>query len=148
MTLALLDDSSEFPLPFDWRGPVDPAVLSDWLEQNPLWPTPELIELWLATGGGDFFESETILFPFGGHETGDNVVELNHYHHSRGLSDDFMLFYTGAFGLGVVEKRTGDVVVLTEEDYRERFRFKSLDDLYLELIRPEFAERYGLRQSS
>ena len=59
MSLAILDDAHLRPDLFVWSGQIDHERLVAWVQQHG-WSIPgDLFELWVKTGGGDFFESET-----------------------------------------------------------------------------------------
>ena len=47
------------------NGSIPKERLDEWLRQRDLEVPSELAELWQETGGGNLFESETILGPFG-----------------------------------------------------------------------------------
>ena len=93
MIPTIYDDARAHPLLFHWFGISEPAFEA-WLKALPLRVHPGLVEFWRRTGGGDLFESETILGPLVAEES-DNVLEMNEYHWSKGLPRDMLLFHIG-----------------------------------------------------
>ena len=61
--MVLLEDSERVPDVFLGFGAIPQSELSDWLKRHSLVLPSDLVELWQLTGGGDVFESETILRP-------------------------------------------------------------------------------------
>lgn len=61
--LTLLDDARRRPELFVWNGGIDAARLDTWLQSRHLNVPGDLRFFWIQTGGGDFFESETVLAP-------------------------------------------------------------------------------------
>ena len=143
MITQLLTDESVRPQLFHWNGAIRRADLDQWLLENQIQVPHDLVELWATTGGGDLFESETILGPHGNVELGDDVLSVNATHRARGLGVDFVLFHIG-LGLSAVRLSDGKYVSLSEDDYRVTAEYSSLADWYERAIREEYAERYGL----
>ncbi len=142
---TLLEDSRLRPDVFQWNGPVEAERLATWLDGNGLTAIvpQDLVTLWLLTGGGDIFESETLLGPFGDVTLGDDVVEAKAFLRSTGLPSGYLVFSRG-FTLGAVEHSTGEFVELDSRDFRVTARFSTLDDWYRKSVRAEFASRYRL----
>jgi hypothetical protein len=61
--LILIQDAQRAPGIFAAFGAIVAVQLADWLRINALVIPSDLVELWQETGGGDIFESETILRP-------------------------------------------------------------------------------------
>jgi hypothetical protein len=61
--MVLLEDSERVPDVFLGFGAIPQSELSDWLNHHSLVLPSDLVESWQLTGGGDVFESETILRP-------------------------------------------------------------------------------------
>jgi hypothetical protein len=141
--LAILRDARAAPRLFHWLGPIEEARLDDWLRRHDLAGSclSDLVKLWRETGGGDFFESETILGPIGNAELGDDLIGANDFLHALGVPERFLVFCEGCFR-GAVDVETGEYVQLVGTTERERFA--SLDEWYARTERAEFAERYGL----
>jgi hypothetical protein len=144
MRLTLLEDAKKRPDLFLWRGAIDHVRLDEWLQSRQLKVPPDLNFFWLQTGGGDFFESETVLGPFGHSNTADDVDTVNALHHRRGMPVDYLVFHTGASGLTAVSRSTGLYVQLNESRYLETGDFTSFESWYMDSIRSEFAHLYDL----
>ena len=114
-----------------------------WLGEHTLEIPDDLFEFWLRTGGGDIFESETMLGPFADADMGDDVDSVNHFHHQRGLSSEYLIFHTGS-GISAVRLSDKQYMLLNDTDYHEVKSFRSLEEWYMGWIRSEYAERYGL----
>lgn len=69
---------------------------------------------------------------------------VNAYHRSRGLPREYLIFHRGATGLTAVHQSSGFYVQLSESGYRETGDFPSFESWYLDSIRSELADRYGL----
>jgi hypothetical protein len=88
-TLLVLQDSHRRPELFNWFGPIAAPRLSNCLKEHGFDACPaELFLLWERTGGGNLFESETILGPFGDPALGDGLVPTNRALHSRVVEVD------------------------------------------------------------
>lgn len=73
------------------NGSIPKERLDEWFRQRDLEVPSELAELWQETGGGNLFESETILGPFGDVLTGDDVDSVNEVHRGRGLNRGYLI---------------------------------------------------------
>ena len=146
--LQIIADSITYPRLFRWNGKMLDKDVMDWIHTNSLTPSKDLINLWCCTGGGDFFESETILGPFADITMADDVLSVNRYHWERGMPVESLIFHKGLGGLTASIANLDEVVVLDIEDYQERARYSSMDVWYIESIRSEYAERYGLDKKS
>ena len=60
----LLTDAQLKPHLLTWNGAINAPQQDDWGRENDSSLPPDLRVLWSATGGGDIFESETLLGPF------------------------------------------------------------------------------------
>jgi hypothetical protein len=105
MELTILEDAKKRPDLFVWAGATEPAALDSWLHAH-AWTVPEdLRYLWLKTGGGDFFESETIFAPFSNLWADDSVEAVNKTQVSRGMPKQYLAFHRG-FRFSVFELST------------------------------------------
>jgi len=102
----------------------------------------DLVDLWHELGGGDLFESETILSPFGSSALGDDIQGVNELHFRQGLSPEYLLFHKGLY-LSAVRLADGKYVALFDS-YVPFKEYSSLEDWYSDL-RSEYAALYGLR---
>lgn len=145
MNAQLRADLFSHPELFDWHGPIENAHLGAWLRDRGLERLPdELVQLWEETGGGELFESETILGPFGDRHLGDDIDSVNDFHHGRGLSCNYLVVHRG-FGLTAIRLVDNKWVFLDPGTYQELAEYDSFASWYKSVLRAEFAERYGLR---
>lgn len=143
MTPTMRKDLQLKPQVFFWEGPTDSRQLKRRLQEEG-WRLPEdLLKLLAVTGGGEIFESETILGPCRDAELGDNLFTCNEQLRGRGLPDGYVVFHTG-MAVSAVRLADGRYVEFGLEDFEERGEYATLDDWYRKLIRAEYAERYGL----
>jgi hypothetical protein len=133
---------------FHWFGVSEPDFEA-WLEALPLLVHPGLVEFWRRTGGGDLFESETILGPLVA-DTNDNVLKVNEYHWSKGLPRDMLIFHIGLnVSASFVDQRRhrNRLVSFQPDSYNFEKSFDTFNTWYRENLRSEYAGRYGLQQS-
>ena len=142
MNMEILEDSRTYPKIFFWNGLLASEQLSSWLRQNDFNISEELKCLWVSTGGGDFFESETILNPFGAPASGDDVMSINKFHWEKGMPRNYLVFHTGFAGLTAFDMETCSVVLLQNDTYKIKNSYRNLDAWYCG-IRREFAYKYG-----
>jgi len=141
MNNILMQDAARHPQLFVWNGAIESNQLEAWLQEHQLNLPQDLIELWKRTNGGDLFESETILSPFGDDSLGDDIEGVNEFHYSQGMSKKYLLFHLGT-GLSAVRLTDGYYVKL-DESYQEIAQFQSLDDWYRDELRAEYGKRYN-----
>jgi hypothetical protein len=124
---------------------MDPADLRAWLAGNQ-WigrcPS-DLLAFWQQTGGGDVFETETILGPLSDPQIGDDMAAVNRAMRSHGMAARFLVFHVGLL-VSAVDVEVGDYVELEPSSFRVLRRFAALDEWYGATLRKEFSERYGL----
>ena len=143
MNAVLQADMAKRPDLFQFLGPIPPAQLNAWLSERRLTFPDDLKRIWLETGGGDMFKSETILGPHGKIELGDDIDSVNEFHRQKGLPADWLIFHTG-LDLTAVRMPTSEYANLGEDSYEVKETFKSFADWYANSIRKEYAFRYGL----
>ena len=136
----LIADAEQRPELFHWNGPVDRSIIEESLASYHLLPG-DLIDFWAETGGGDFFESETILGPSGDDRLGDSVRIANELHRQGGMPMRYVLFRTGV-GLSAIDLETGKYVELSPT-YETMGSYDTFNAWYWS-IRRDFAETYGL----
>jgi hypothetical protein len=146
MTRSLLMDSKDYPQLFRWNGGVAAAVLDAWLVGRGWTVPPELMEIWTELGGGDIFETETLLQP-ASDGADDDVDAENEQLISVGLPPELMAFHRG-FCTSAIDQSSAEVVALDSGTLREIARFGSMEEWYCQLIRREYADRYRLRPAS
>jgi hypothetical protein len=143
MILQLKKDMSIRPDLFDLTGSIDNQTVDAYLEQESRLP-PELLHMWREVGGGELFETETLLSPAGSSVLGDDIVSVNTFHHRRGLSTQYIVFHVGVGGLTAYDKKEDVICQLDSERYDIIATFPSLDVWYSEVLHGEYARRYGL----
>lgn len=141
MNLPILNDYSRMPHLFSWFGGIPRSDLYDWMAQREISLPDDLVDLWHELGGGDLFESETILSPFGDSALGDDIQGLNDLHLRQGLSPEYLLFHRGLY-LSAVRLADGKYVALSDS-YVPFKEYSSLEEWYSDL-RSEYEVLYGL----
>lgn len=136
-------DQRRRPDLFIWNGELSENQLTRWVCSNGLTVNEELFDLWRRTGGGEMFESELILAPFGKGEAGEDVLGVNALHWARGLPRDLLIVHFGS-SLTAVRALDGAWLVLASDDYRVIEIYPSFSSWYKSVIHDEFAWRYGL----
>jgi hypothetical protein len=121
------------------------AELESWLAHNNwIGPCPrDLLAFWQETGGGDVFETETILGPLGDPQLGDDIAAVNREMRNRGMPERFLVFHVG-LTTSAIDTESGDYVELAPEDFHVLRRFVSLEEWYRATLRAEYGRRYGL----
>ncbi|MBI5161262.1 MAG: hypothetical protein HY996_07605 [Micrococcales bacterium] len=142
----MTDDARARPDLFKWNGRMDQTELESWLASNKwIGSCPrDLLKFWQETGGGDVFETETILGPLGDPPMGDDLAAVNREMRERGMPERFLVFHVGLLTTAV-DTASGDYVELTPELFRVVRRFASLEEWYRATLRAEYGQRYGLR---
>lgn len=146
MSRLLQQDQSRRPDLFVWNGPIRIARLDDWLRQRRLELPDDLLQFWQDTGGGEVFESECILGPFGDRQLGEDVDSVNDLHRGRGMDRQYLVVHVGT-ALTAIRLKDKKWVVLDLQTYAELEDYESFESWYAGVLRAEFAERYGLLSS-
>jgi hypothetical protein len=146
--LILLQDAQTVPRIFSPFGAIPSVEIQDWLRRTGLILPSDLVELWQQTGGGDVFESETILRPTVPSSPNscfveDDIEGMNAAYAEEGKSGDLYVFHLGLFPSAV---RLSDrrFVTLTKGGHTAKDAFASFDEWYVRTLRAEYGERYGL----
>jgi hypothetical protein len=146
--MLILEDAQIRPDLFCWFGAIPEATINEWIEGTRLRLPTDLLAFWKITGGGDAFESETLLRPTRTEVTastfveGDDAESRNAVHRSSGMDSQFFVFEEGAF-ISAVDLNTRRYVTL-HRDYTIQSEFLSFDQWYEQTLRIEFGPRYGL----
>jgi len=143
MNDQLYRDAQARPSLFSWNGGVDQHLLEQWISGQRLRIPIELKDLWRWTGGGELFETETLLKPIINETNYDSVMTINAKWRQRGLSDRYLIFHIGMM-VSAVRSKDGFIVELDEDSLTEKRVFPSLEAWYSSAIRAEYANRYGL----
>ena len=146
--MRILEDAARRPDLFWWFGVLPEKDIRAWLRANGLRVPDDLVALWVATGGGDVFESKTILRPNVPHVPnawfveGDDIESANPAIREKAPVGMFLTF---AIGLSrfAIEQPTLRYVSLSPHGIVNA-KFSSLDAWYEGTIKKEFAARYGL----
>jgi hypothetical protein len=138
----LREDETLRPDLFFWNGAIDENRLRAWLAERRLEIPADLFALWRDTGGGDLFETETLLGPFGDARLGDDVDGVNAAYRKGGLPDGHLVVHVG-FRVTAIHLSDGAWVAF-DRDFHVTGSFASFDGWYEGLLRREYAARYGL----
>lgn len=145
MIPLLTHDMSVRPDLFQMDGGVDKQALDSWAMQRKLDLPRELLDVWQEVGGGELFETETILCPLAPAQLGDDLDSVNGYHRRRGMPERYVVFHVGMGGLSAYDQRGRSFCQLDDgAQYRTTARFVSLSTWYSGVLRQEYATRYGL----
>lgn len=147
MNELLRTDSLLRPDLFIWNGAIERKRLENWVRERHLTIPDDLVEFWSETGGGEIFETETVLGPFGDPERGEDLDSVNEHHRGRGMDQRFLVVHHGS-ALSAVRLHDRKWVVLDPDTYSQREVYGSLAEWYREVLRSEFADRYGLPLST
>jgi hypothetical protein len=142
---TIYEDALTRPRLFHWHGVVE-SEFDAWLAALPVRVHPGLASFWRRTGGGDVFESETLLGPLVPDEA-DNVLKVSEFHWNKGLPRELLIFHTGfCLSASSVDTRRhrNRLVVFKPESYEVEHTFYTFNEWYQKTLRSEYAERYGL----
>lgn len=140
----ILRDSQLHPSVFFWRGRLSLSAIEAWEREQSLSAPRDLKQLWTLKGGGDLFESETILQPFGADDY-DLIGSVSSVSWGKGLSTDYCIFHTGIVD-SAFRKSDGALFSLGSPDPNQMSQFRDLDEWYLNTLRSVFADKYGLEE--
>lgn len=142
MTSLILEDAQRAAALFLWRGPVGRRAIEKWVAQRG-WKIPgDLLEFWTMTGGGEIFEGEKFLAPLISPRGEEEIAQVTEWCQSRGMPSGHVVFHEG---LGFTAVRCDDgTYVSFDGELRTAGEYTSLEQWYSEVLRAEYAERYGL----
>jgi hypothetical protein len=135
--MKILEDAAMRPKLFAWHGAILSEDLACWQNQRDLCLPTDLKDLWLQTGGGDLFESETILAPETTVTWADGFDEVNAHHRDKGMPGEFAIFHIELV-LSAFRVSDGKYAILDEGGYSVLRVYESLDDWYEEELRKEY----------
>jgi hypothetical protein len=141
MSLQIFADADARPRLFRWHEPIDPERIAEWLRTHNYVVPESLAQFWETTGGGDLFESETVFAPRD--HADDDIDDENDHLRTVGLPNHLLAFHRG-YTVCAIDQRTNEFVELEPVTFSERRRYATLDEWYADVLRQEFAERYGL----
>jgi hypothetical protein len=141
----LISDIAAYPKVFSLQGALLAASLP--AEICGMQPPDDLVAFWRRFGGGELFESETILLPTI-RETallitmkGNDVETLTAFQRTARPNLLGAVFHTG---FRTSTFLTGNVFLVFDESDKLICSFNDLDSWYASVPRKEFAKRYGL----
>ncbi|MDP4174854.1 MAG: hypothetical protein Q8933_12835 [Bacteroidota bacterium] len=143
MNEIILNDAKLRPDLFLWNGALDAEYLQEWIEDRNLELPEDMVEFWKATGGGNVFESEELLGPTGAPEYGVDFDATNEWLKDAGMPDDYIAISSGSF-LGAIRLSDKKYVLLDSIEFDVLAEYDTLDELYQETIRAEFASQYDM----
>jgi hypothetical protein len=145
MIELMLRDSELRPDLFWWHGAIPIAEIDAWEREHQLRVLPDLKLLWSTKGAVDFFESETILKPFGEPEY-ELLLSVSIVWWERGLSTDYCVFAIGGCE-AIFRKADGAIFALSQiasTGVTVGSEFSGLDEWYVAGPRMHFGLYYGL----
>lgn len=142
MSLEIFADAQAQPHLFRWNGAIVPEELVAWGLQRGLRIPSDLLQFWAITGGGQIFETETLLKPIVAAHDESGVERATNWLKSRGLPSGMLVFHEG---LCFTTVRYDDGAYLTlDQRARVAGLYESFDNWYVQVLRAEYAKRYGL----
>lgn len=143
MTSQIKRDAVVRPDLFIWHGAVALEEVQRFLGHLG-WRIPaELQEFWAETGGGDLFETETLLKIRGDPSLGDDLLAANEHFQALGLPIGLRVFHTG-LGISAIREVDGHYLLLDPKSFHVVGIFPTFDQWYRSVLRSEYAVRYGL----
>ena len=136
-------DAVAHPGVFQFAGPLSRPELDRALGRYAAVVPEDLVQLWCDLGGGDFFESETLLSPRPRIPTEDDLLETNRYLWQRGLPPHYLVFHVG-IRLTAIQPTDQPYIVLHPETFAEEGSYGSVEDWYIQTVRKELGWRYGI----
>lgn len=143
--MKLFDDIKARPDLFDLVKGVGAKDTKQLLLEAKLEGLPDdLLTVLDLVGGGEIFETESLLSPYGESDLGNNIVSENWMHYEKGMPRDYIVFHSGLGGLSAVDVSRGVYIQIGEDDYAVKSEYDSFETWYCNTLRKEYAERYGL----
>ena len=142
--ISIYHDARQRPELFVWNGPIEDSVLSQWLRTRELEPPTDLVTFWLETGGGEIFEGETLLGPFGDSNLGDDVDGMNSFHQRSGLDPKYLVFHHGGSLVSAVSQDSGAIEVFDRTSYESLRTYHSFSEWYRAEMHDVYKGAYGL----
>jgi len=105
-------------------------VISELAKYNFKFPT-ELVQFWIEYGGGDFFQTETILSPI--HSDNEfiyDIIEINDFLHQKGLNENYIVFNESGAEVTAFEKHTHEVAIISNKDYKIKKLFNNISQWF------------------
>lgn len=141
--LQILRDAAARPELFFWNDAIPIEDLRSMIAAAGMVLPEDLFFLLSETGGGDIFETETILSPSGDKRLGDEIISTNEFLRERGLPKNFTVFHRGLC-FSAVRINAPEYVTMDEDSFKVTGEYDSLDDWYTRTIRKEYGQAYKL----
>lgn len=96
----------------------------------------ELIKFWQNFGGGDLFETETILYPVDTDNIEyDSMPVINRFLCKQEFDNNYYIFHTNNATVTAFHKQTHEIAVFDNEprNYKIEQRFKNIDEWFFNL---------------
>lgn len=115
-------------------GRINKRILKNELQKYHFNFPKELIKFWINYGGGDLFETETILSPIPSEkEFVYDIKKINNFRHENGLSDKYIVFQENASEMTAFDKETNEIVILNKDKYEIEERFENINTWFVYL---------------
>ncbi len=103
----------------------------------------ELVDIWSEFGGGDFFQTETILYPYQ-NEHIDNIVDVNNFLIKEGMPVKYFAFHIGRGEVTAFLKEDNNRIVnLKRDSWQETYHYSSFKDWFADLRMELISMRYS-----
>lgn len=142
MNCLLEQDIRLKPEIFHWAGPVPRTDLFQWIKSFEQWIPDELLEHWLARGGGDMFEGEELLSPVRQNDYIGTVEDRTAWYRAKGLSGTLYLFHEGSVLSAIDPERK--VILTFSLTLQPQGEFPTLEEWYRSVVRPTGEQFYQL----
>lgn len=118
------------------------SEIEEWEREQAVTIAEDLKQLWNLKGGGELFESETILHPVIGAED-DLVLPRSKWLWGKGLDSEYYVFHEGLY-VSVFRNSDKSLRSLNTRNFGQVGIFQTMDEWYLRTLRAEYGDRYGL----
>lgn len=115
-------------------GKINKRILVEELQKYKFNFPKELIKFWINYGGGDLFETETILSPIPSEsEFVYDIRKINDFRYKNGLNKRYIIFQENASEMTAFDKETNEIVVLDKDKYKIEERFENINKWFVYL---------------
>jgi len=116
-------------------NPVDKNVLFKELKKYNFSFPNELIHLWLELGGGDLFETYSILHPVHSElDWADDMITHNEYALSLGFDNEYFIFARDAGESAAFHKKNHKIVVFENQTFRKLKSYENITDWFQQML--------------
>lgn len=132
--MIVLDDAMLKPELFVWNGGIGVDEIESYCKKSNIELPEDIRELWQKTGGGDIFESETILSPVDNISiVGENIDNINEWLREKGLFVHYLVFHIGGNSYSAINLNNMRYIVLSADNLKKIAEYASFDDWYTAL---------------